>query len=570
MTAVAGPRAVVGKLATGHSQFWAKRALAILALCVATLAVYYPVRHYPFFSVDDGLYVTNDPHVLSALSWENIKWAFTHFFVYLYDPVTFLSHSLDVQLFGVNPGRHHLVNLAIHILNSVLLFWILRKATRSAGPSFMVAALFALHPIQVENVAWISERKTLLSTTFFLLALGAYQWYARNPRLRRMLFVGLLYGLGLLAKPQVVTLPFILLLWDYWPLRRMFTAAPDGNDIEPSETFPAKSFYGLITEKIPLFAVAVADALITIVAEGKSSPANWPYTFAIRAGNAILCYGRYAQKAFWPSPLAAVYPHPGHNLNWSLVCAAALFLVLATTLVLVGRRHRYLVVGWLWFVGSLLPMVGLIQISYSAMSDRYAYIAFIGLFIVVCWGLTDWTNAWHFPRFVLPTAGFIVLAILSLVTYRQVGYWRDSVTLWTHTVQVTPTNVPAELQLGIAYYGEGQYHDALTHYYRAAANDPTNPEINLDIAIAEHQLRNLTLAITYYQKVLAVSKTDELADRALANMGHAYGDLGDYPHTVECYQAVQRLRASTQSSPPRGGISAWWREFRAFAGRHLP
>ncbi len=572
MVAVAGPKAAFSRPSKWHLQSWAKEVVAIAALCIAILAVYYPVRHYPFFSVDDGLYVTSAPHVLSALDWGNVKWAFTHFFVSLYDPLTFLSHNLDVRLFGLNAGRHHLVNVAVHILNSALLFWVLRKATRMTGRSFMVAALFALHPIQVENVAWISERKTLLSTVFFFLALGAYQWYARNPKLKRMSVVGFLYGLALLAKPQVVTLPFILLLWDYWPLRRMFATGVDSVGIELPEKFRARHFFGLIIEKVPLFAIAAVDALLTVVAERKVSPGKWPYTLAIRSGNAILSYGRYVKKAFWPSRLAGVYPHPGYALHWSLVWVALLLLLLTTILVLLGRRHRYLVVGWFWFIGSLLPMIGLIQISYSAMSDRYAYISFIGLFIMVCWGVADWAESRQLPRFVLPATGLVVLTVLSLVAHRQVGYWRDGITFWTHTVEVTPTNVPAELQLGIAYYGAGLYQAALTHYYRAAAMDPQNPEINLDIGIAEHQLGNLAQAITYYQKALAVSKGDSIADRALANMGHAYGDLGDYAHARECFLQVQALRASTGSPTAHEDID-WRRTCRdmwAFVRRHLP
>src|ERR1039458_8041503 len=262
-----------------------KYPLLCLVLVVATLALYYPVHHYPFFELDDYVYVTGDPHVLGPLDWATVKWAFTHSFVRNYDPLTFFSHNFDVRMFGLNAGRHHQVNVILHALNAVLLFWVLKRATGFTGRSFVVAALFAVHPIQVENVAWIAERKTILSTVFFLLALGAYRWYACRPRLRRMAVVAFLYGLGLLAKPQVITLPFVLLLWDYWPLRRMFPKAPDCSTAG-AEVFPPRSLPALIKEKIPLFVIAAVDAGLTMVAQRVVGGQEWPYTLAIRLENA--------------------------------------------------------------------------------------------------------------------------------------------------------------------------------------------------------------------------------------------------------------------------------------------
>ena len=271
--------------------------LLSLALFLATLALYYPVHHYPFIDIDDNFYVTENPHVLGALNLSTVKWAFTHPFVLNYDPLTFFSHSLDVQMFGLDAGRHHDVNVILHALDAVLLFWVLKRATGYTLRSFMVAALFALHPINVENVAWISERKTMLSTLFFFLALGAYRWYAREPRLRRMAVVAFLYGLGLLAKPQVITLPFVLLLWDYWPLRRMFATAPDSSTAAVSEVIPPRSFAALIKEKIPLFAIAVVDVMLTLVAQHVAgSSQSWPYTLTVRLENAIVAYARIPGK----------------------------------------------------------------------------------------------------------------------------------------------------------------------------------------------------------------------------------------------------------------------------------
>ncbi len=534
-----------------------KYLLLCFILVVATLALYYPVHHYPFFSVDDYRYVTGDPHVQSVLDWSTVKWAFTHFFVELYDPLTFFSHNLDVQMFGLEAGGHHLVNLILHVLNALLLFWILKRATGYTGRSFMVAALFAVHPIQVENVAWISERKTLLSTLFFFLALLAYRWYAYQPKLRRMAVVAFLYGLGLLAKPQVIMLPFVLLLWDYWPLRRMLAGGPNAPQwLNQEDIIPTRNFLALLVEKIPLFCIAAADAVLTMFAEHKESSASWPYTFSIRLGNAIWCYARYVGKAFWPTRLAVLYPHPGNAVRWGLVWASLLFLVAVTALVLARRRERYLVVGWFWFLGTLLPMIGIVQISLPAMADRYAYVSFIGLFLMVCWGVADWAKYRHLPRLALPVTSLAVLAVMSVITHRQIGYWSDSVTLWTHTLAVTPRNWAAELGIGIAYQRAGQLEEALPHFYRAAQDRPDDADVNLGIAIVEHQRGNLRQAIPYYEKVLAVSKDTRITSQAWANMGHAYSDLGDTARAKECYEALR-----PRPVPP-GPATSWhgWRD----------
>ena len=322
----------------------------LLSLCLLTaaLAIYGRVHAYPFIDIDDDLYVTGNPQVLGPLDLPKVEWAFTHPFALNYDPLTFFSHSLDVRMFGLNPGRHHDINVLLHVLNALLLFWVLKRATGYTGRSFMVAALFAVHPLQVENVVWISERKTLLSAVFFLLALDAYRWYACDPRRRCMAVVAFLYGLGLLAKPQVITLPFVLVLWDYWPLRRLLPTHPEASaDTITADSIPLRRFSALVKEKIPLLVIAAVDSVLTMVAEHKTTSASWHYTFAIRLGNAILSYARYIAKAFWPDHLALMYLHPGYSLRWWQVWASLLFLVAASVLIAAGRRHRYLVVGWL-------------------------------------------------------------------------------------------------------------------------------------------------------------------------------------------------------------------------------
>ena len=376
-----------------------------LLLVFATVALYYPVRSHPFVNYDDNVYVTENEQVKAGLDWDTVQWAFTTTEAGNWHPLTWLSHALDYELFELNPAGHHETNVLLHVLNALLLFWVLRQATGFTGRSWMVAALFALHPINVESVAWISERKNLLSMMFFLLALGAYRWYVREPRSSRYAVVLGLFALGLMAKPQVITLPFVLLLWDYWPLRRM-AVADDQSAAEPADESPLvqRSFSWLVAEKLPMLALCAASAFITMKAQQAAGAMNTvknSFPLSIRMGNAIVCYARYIGKALWPSHLALVYPHPGTSLEIWEVLAALVLLLAITALVLRERHRRYLLVGWLWFLGTMVPMIGLVQVGEQAMADRYAYLPFIGLFIMVCWGAADWAEQRKLPVAVL-------------------------------------------------------------------------------------------------------------------------------------------------------------------------
>ena len=360
--------------------------IVALLLAVVTLALYYPVRGHPFLNYDDTLYVTQNDQVQAGLTWLTVKWAFTTFEVGTWHPLAWLSHALDCQLFGLSPAGHHSTSLLLHTLNVVLLFWVLQAATGYAGRSAMVAALFALHPINVESVAWIAERKNVLSMLFFLLALGAYRWYAREPRLDRYLLVAFLSALGLLSKPQVITFPFILLLWDYWPLQRMTGKGRESASL--AGAIPARSLSWRPFEKVPLFALSAASAVITMAAT-RTDTEKILYPRHIRIEAAIVGYVQYLGKAVWPSRLAVFYPHPGNSLQPWHVYASLFLMVAITALVWEARNRRYLLVGWLWFVGTLVPMLGLQPVGYKGMqgiADRYAYLPFIGLFILICWG----------------------------------------------------------------------------------------------------------------------------------------------------------------------------------------
>ncbi|MGA2902757.1 MAG: hypothetical protein ABSD98_02930 [Candidatus Korobacteraceae bacterium] len=511
-----------------------------LLLVIATLALYYPVHRYPFINYDDRDYVYGNPQIESGLNWATVKWAFTAPHAANWHPLTWLSHALDCQVFGLNPAGPHDVNVLFHALNAVLLFWVLLRATGFAGRSFMVAALFALHPINVESVVWIAERKNVLSMMFFLLALGAYRWYASQPRVGRYAVVALLFSLGLMAKPQIITLPCVLLLWDYWPLERMFAGKEDCiRGLRPAAALPAKSFPWLILEKLPLLAIAAASAVITLTVQ---HGARMRYPRLQRAGNGILSYGLYIKKALWPIRLALLYPHPGDLLNWWKVLAAGLILLAITVLVLLGRRHRYLPVGWFWFLGTLVPMLGLVQVGVQAMADRYAYLSFLGLFIVLCWGAADLGQRLHLPTALLPSVSVAALLVLAVLARRQLNYWQTDEALWRHALQVTTGNWVAESQLGVAMAIDGRVEEAVPHFYKSLAISPNNSDANMGLAIYELQRGNFREAIGHYQYVVQDKGGKiEMLINAWVGMAKAYRALGDKAKSQECMQQARAV-----------------------------
>jgi hypothetical protein len=517
-----------------------------LLLVVATVGLFYPVSSHPFVNYDDNVYVTDNAQVKSGLNWDTVQWAFTTSEAGNWHPVTWLSHAFDYQLFQSDPAGHHNTNLLLHVLNVLLLFWVMRQATGFTGRSWMVAALFALHPINVESVAWISERKNLLSMLFFLLALGAYRWYVSEPRTSRYAVVAAFFALGLMAKPQVITLPFVLLLWDYWPLRRMAIAGhPPTFDTPDDGALPQRSFSWLIGEKLPLVALCGASVFITMEAQqaaGAMHTVKNSFPLSIRLGNAIVCYARYLGKAFWPSRLALIYPHPGASLKTWEVLAALVLLLAVTALVLRERRRRYLLVGWFWFLGTMVPMIGLVQVGEQAMADRYAYLPFIGLFTMVCWGVADWAGQRKVSAAVLAGASVVVLVALSVVAYRQLGYWRDNVILWTHIIEVTPPNYIAQDDLGGALLNTGQLEEAMKHFHAAAEIYPLDPFSNLNLAIYAQQQGDPQQAIARSEIVLSRTPSPRMRSKAYTTMGLAYRDLGDYAKSQEYLEAAQRER----------------------------
>jgi tetratricopeptide (TPR) repeat protein len=535
-----------------------------LFLAIETFAVYSSALRHPFVNYDDQDYVTENTHVRAGLTAKTIAWAFTSTEADNWHPLTWLSHMLDCHLYGLNPSGHHLTNILLHLLNVILLFLILARATGAMGRSLLVAALFAVHPLNVESVAWVAERKNVLSTLFFLLTLGAYGWYAVKPNVKRYLGVAVLFLLGLASKPMVITLPFVLLLLDFWPLERIQDRG-ERKSLMPRSRKNRKSrsedsvsemklsvrpapFFQLVLEKLPLLAFCAASAAITIIAQRSAGIRSFQrFSFGVRLENAIYAYASYLWKAFWPTQLAAYYPHPGNTLDAWRLCPAALFLVAVSGLVWTQRRTRpYLVTGWLWYLGTLVPVIGLLQVGDQAMADRYAYIPLIGIFVMVVFGTADWANskAVSFPM--RAATAIAVLAGLSFLTWRQLAYWRSDYDLWSHTLQVTKENHVAEESISKALLREGRAEEAVPGLQRASSRSPEDPTKHANLGAALAQCGRLQDAIAEYQAAIPLTPDLRLQTRFYESLATLYDVLGDYSKVRESYR--QALQIAPQQS----------------------
>jgi protein O-mannosyl-transferase len=514
--------------------------VAVLVLVLATLAVYGQVRNYQFTNFDDNIYVTANPIVQEGLTLKGLSWAFTTTRGGNWCPVTWLSHMLDCQFFGLNAGGPHLVNVGLHLANSLLLFLWLLYLTDSLGCSFMVAALFALHPMHVESVAWVSERKDVLSTFFWLLTMWAYVWHVRRPGWGRYLSILVCFSLGLMAKPMLVTLPFVLLLLDYWPLARL-SLSVRGAAAATAAPEPGVSFKRLVWEKTPLFALAALFCLVTIYAQ-KTVGAFWSLKtlpFTTRLANALTTYVTYIGKMFWPAHLAVAYPYPAHNPPLMPVLAAALLLAGLTFLALrQARRHPYLLVGWLWYLGTLIPVIGLVQVGRQAMADRYTYVPFIGLFIAVIWGTAALASRWRASRFLLPVGAGAVLVALAVCAWVQVGYWRNSITLYEHTLNVTGNNALVHVNLGVALAEQGKLNQAIAQYNAALRLQPNFVEAHFNLGAALAAQGKLHQAIPQYTAALRLKPNLAAAHIGL---GEALAAQDKQDQAAAQYAAALRL-----------------------------
>jgi protein O-mannosyl-transferase len=498
------------------------KVIICIFLVVSTFAVYGQVQDHEFLNLDDPVYVTQNSEIQAGFTLESVGWAFTTTHDGNWFPVTWLSHILDYQLYGLNPQGHHFTNLFFHIANALLLFLLLARMTGTVWQSGFVAAMFALHPMNVESVAWIAERKNVLSTFFWVLTLWAYLRYTRHTDIKRYLLVALFFALGLMSKPMLVTLPFVLLLLDYWPLGRLQlkNKTPQLKQEENQTTLSR-----LILEKFPLFILSAGSSITTILVQNSNGamPSLDLLSLNTRTINALVSYFKYLVTMIWPKGLAIIYPHPGNAVPlWQgLVCG---LILVSITIAVVQKVNRmpYLAVGWFWYLGTLVPVIGLVQVGFTAMADRYMYMPLIGIFIIVAWGLPALIARWrHKNKALIITAGIWVTSLMVL-TWVQVGQWKNSITIFKHAIEVTdkkyPNFAPAYDNLGIALFHEGKTEEAHSHFKIAVALAPEYPLPHNNLGATLFSVGEVEEAISQYK--IAIKLKPSFAE-AHNNLGNA-------------------------------------------------
>jgi tetratricopeptide (TPR) repeat protein len=528
------------------SDFKLKLLISIL-LIVVTAAIYCQVVRFDYICLDDESYITENHNLDSGITGESLRWAFTSFDCYNWHPITWISYLLDVQLYGNNASGHHLTNLILHLANTLLLFLLLARITKRNWPSAFVAAIFALHPLHVESVAWVSERKDVLSTFFLLLTMWAYVSYADKPSFKRYLIVLSAFVFGLMSKPMLVTLPLLLLLIDYWPLSRAVVAGKKN---------PWKR---LVLEKVPLFAITAASSIVTVVAQGDAVQTQDQVSFGIRAANAAVSYFSYILKTIWPTKLSVYYPHPLGSLSVWLVILSIVALIAITALVIrSARKHPYLAVGWLWYTVMLIPVIGLVQVGQQAMADRYTYVPMVGLLIMAAWGFPALVKRF-IAGYKLAIPALLAITAMAVLTYIQVSCWQNSTTLFKHALAATSGNSeircmyaggllrqgevqPALVELkealksnpkcveayqfiGSIYADTGQYEDALKAFYKVLEIDPeyymAEDRIGTTLAIQG----KTDEAIEHFRKAIDIMPDWAVSHYNLANMLCSIGNL---------------------------------------------
>jgi len=522
-----------------------------LILFVCTLVLYFPTVDSAFVNYDDPAYVTTNAHVLQGLSWHNIAWACTATVEANWHPLTWISHMADVQVFGTHPRGHHVVSVVLHALNVVLLFFMLRCATGYVLRSAVVAALFAVHPLNVECVAWVAERKSLLSMLFLLLTLAAYGWYASRGSIGRYAAVCVLFALGLAAKPMVVTLPLLLLVWDYWPLQRLASGS-DAPSARPT-------FFKLAAEKIPLFALSAASSWITLYAQRAGGALGNTELLPLRQRleNAIYSYMAYVGKGVWPTDLAVFYPHPEGSLGAWRVLGAALLLLIITALAWRYRaRHRYVLAGWLWYLAAMIPMIGVVQVGRQAMADRYAYLPFVGLFVFAVWGCAELFAQWKLSSFAAGAVAAAVLVVYASMAFLQINYWHNSYTLFSHALAVTSRNGIAEDNLGTALMEMGRPDLAKPHFEAAEEYVPQLSTAHYNLGVLQRQQNHPDTARREYELALKYGSDATEAAQTHSNLGFLLLE-NDPGAAVEHFTAALQINPDKQNSLLGRGIAEY-------------
>ncbi|MFC1515633.1 tetratricopeptide repeat protein [Thermodesulfobacteriota bacterium] len=510
--------------------------LFFFIIAATTFFVYQHVQNLDFV-FDDHQYITENRLVHGPVTLNSILWAFTTTHDGNWHPLTWLSHMLDCQLFGLNPGRHHLVNLLFHIANTLLLFSVFEKMTGDFRKSAFVAALFALHPLHVESVAWVAERKDVLSMFFGLLTLRGYVRWVEHPGVSRYLTVLLFFTLGLMAKPMLVTLPFVLLLLDYWPLHR-FRTKPSNN---PETGHQRAVLSGLIREKIPLFILTSISAVLTFMAEkkGGSMSALDAIPLKSRMANALISYVNYIIKTVWPAKMTVLYPLQ-ETFPWWKVAGACVVLITVTFLAIKSiKRHPFFTVGWCWYLGTLVPVIGLVQVGVQSMADRYTYIPLVGIFIIIAWGAPELVAQWRYRKIWLATLASVILAILMVSTWKQVRYWENSITLFEHALKITSNSYVPHYNLGHALAKQGRTSEAIEHYLQALRLKPDYVKAHNNLGNVLARQGRTSEAIEHYLQALRI-KPDQA--KAHYNLGATFDKQGRISEAIEHYLQALRIK----------------------------
>jgi Flp pilus assembly protein TadD len=504
---------------TKRQTFW-----YCVCLALAVLALYWPLTRYGFVNFDDDEYVTANPHVLGGLTANSVKWAFTTGHASNWHPVTWLSHMLDCQLFGAgNAGAMHLANVLFHTTNSVLLFLLLRRATGSEYRSLCAAALFAFHPLHVESVAWIAERKDVLSTLFGMLAMWHYVSYAITARRLSYWCALLFFAIGLMAKPMLVTLPAMLLLMDYWPLKR----------------FSIQNLSGLVVEKLPFFFLALASSVVTFFVQKQVAIVRLDQlSLPLRIANAITTYIAYLGKTFWPARLVFFYPHPITHASYEVILSALALVVITAAVWLLRDRGPYLVFGWFWYLGTLVPVIGLVQVGSQEMADRYTYVPLIGIFVGLVWGLSDCFNRLAAGRLYAAPVAALGIVSCAIVTGHQITYWKDNVTLFQHALAFTSKNLVANINIGAAYMQQGRNTEALQHYLAALQIKPDNAKAQYNLGVALASLGRTDEAVKHYRIALLI---DPSYTKSLKALGDSLLGSGKISEALMHYKSILQI-----------------------------
>ena len=525
----------------------------VIGICVALVAmawlVFGQTLRHDFVNYDDMDYVTKNAQVSRGLTFEGILWAFTHAHSANWHPLTWISHMIDCQLYGLNPGGHHLTNVLLHAANAILLFLLLRQMTGALWPSALVAALFAIHPLRVESVAWVAERKDVLSGLFFMLTLMAYVRYARAPSRSRYVAVTVLFALGLMSKPMLVSVPFVLLFLDHWPLNRLDLFSLR----RPEER---NTLWLLFREKLAWFGLALGSCVITVIAQrGAIQPVSH-ISFPARFANAALSYFDYLCQTFWPADLAVLYPWDPSRLRPSVVAIAFFVLLAVTVLVLVARRRRYLLTGWLWYLVMLLPVIGILHVGNQSHADRYTYLPQIGVYLILVWAAADLCARWRFLRVPVTLAACCAVVGLGFSARAQAASWQDSESLWTHALAHTTVNIIAEGNLGLAQHWKGNDGEAMKHFERSLLIDRRQPELLSSLGLFYLDLGRVDDSIAVLKEALGLEP--RFAD-AHYNLGNTYLEVGDAPQALAHYQRALEIQPDdTQALNNRAWILATW------------